>query len=177
MGSSFSATRRSTKRAGQLDAHQVIDAIVARSKIAVLDAADHVLGKDRIPIPEAVGEVEAAAEALLLRTADTIRRAPDQCVVEVDAEHQIWRETGGHTGEIIAAIGADEVSDDVPPRPVALRKLVVVVRLRRGPRVLEPRLEPVLAEEPEQVNATDRANRDPLRQKIRSEEVADPTAR
>src|SRR3989475_776221 len=56
-------------------------------------------------------------------------------------------------------------------------ELVVSERDRRGPRVLEPGVEPVLAEKLEQVDASDAARGAPLGEKIRREPVTDAAAR
>src|SRR5262245_64186795 len=122
----------------------MVDSVVAGSEISVLNVADIVLREERIAIPEPIGDVDAAAEPLLLRAGAIERRAADDGPVEVHPEHQVGREARRHTREIVAAVGADEVYDHVAPRPVALRELIVVVRHGRGPRVLEPRLEPAL---------------------------------
>src|SRR5215831_7459252 len=155
----------------------MIDAVISWTEVSILHITDEVLGEESVALPESVRDVDATAETLLLRARTIERRTPDDGPVEVHAEHQVGRETRGHTGEIIPSVGADEVADDVAPRPVALGKLIVVVRQGRCARVLEPRLEPVLAEKPKKVNATNRSDRAPLREQIRREEVPDPTAR
>src|SRR2546427_4832943 len=83
----------------------------------------------------------------------------------------------GEAREVVPAMRADEVRDGVPSRPVAARELVVSERDRRGPRVLEPGVEPVLAEKLEQVDASDSARGAPLGEKIRREPVTDAAAR
>src|SRR5215813_1017687 len=117
------------KRARQFHSQEVIDAVVSRPEVAVLHVGNQVLREDRVAVPESVGDVEAAAEALLLRRRGIEGRAPDDRVVEVDAQHQIRREAGRDPAKVIAPVGPDEVSDDMAPRPVALVELIVVVRL------------------------------------------------
>src|SRR5262249_25938522 len=65
----------------------------------------------------------------------------------------------------------------VPARPVSTEELAVIERLRRASRVLEAGIEPVLAEQPEKVDAADRAHGGAFRQQVRRQEVADAAAR
>src|SRR2546430_15562558 len=72
----------------------MIEAIITSPEVAVLHVDYEVLGEQRVPIPEAIGEIEAAAEALLLRTLEIGCRAADGRAVDVDAEHQVLAEAG-----------------------------------------------------------------------------------
>src|SRR5438876_866526 len=63
----------------------------------------------------------------------------------------------------------------MPSGPVAARELVVVEGNRRGPRVFESPIQPVLPEEPEEMHTAHSTGRAPLREKIRREPVANAT--
>src|SRR3989475_12264342 len=133
----------------------MVDAVVSGSELPVLDVADQVLREERVASPETIRDVDPSAETLLLGAGEALHRAPDHGAVEVEPDHHIRGEASGEAREGVPAIRADEVRDDVPSRPVAARELVVIERDRRGPRVLEPGVEPVLAEKLEQVDASD----------------------
>src|SRR5439155_1529535 len=155
----------------------MVDAVVSGPELPVLDVADQVLREERVASPETIRDVHPSAETLHLGTGEALHRAPDHGAVDVEPDHQIRGEASGEAGEVVPAMRADEVRDDVPARPVAARELVVIERDRRGPRVLEPGVEPVLAEELEQVDASDAARGAPLGEKIRREPVTDAAAR
>src|SRR5256712_9627263 len=155
----------------------MVDAVVSGPDLPVLDVADQVLREERVASPETIRDVHPSAETLLLGAGDALHRAPDHGAVDVEPDHQIRSEASGEAREVVPAMRADEVRDDVPSRPVAARELVVIERDRRGPRVLEPGVEPVLAEELEQVDASDSARGAPLGEKIRREPVTDAAAR
>src|SRR5437867_7200271 len=165
------------KRPRHLKAHEMIDAVVASLETPVFHVTHQVLGEERIAVPEAIGEVDAAAEALLLRAREIEGRAADDRAVGLDAQHQIGGESSGDAGEEIATVRADEVRDDMAASPVAADKVVVNERLGRRPRVFDPGVQPVLPEEPEKVHAPHAADGDSLREKIRGQEMADATAR
>src|SRR2546425_2786623 len=63
----------------------------------------------------------------------------------------------------------------MPSGPVAARELVVVEGKRRGPRVFESSIQPVLPEEPEEMHTAHSARGAPLREKIGGEPVANAT--
>ena len=108
----------------------MVDAVVAGPEISVLHVADQILREDRIAVPEAIGQVETAAEALLLRAGEIERGAADDGPIEVDAEHHVRRDARSDAGEVVPAVSADRAADDVPASPVAAGELVVIVRLR-----------------------------------------------
>src|SRR6266480_637892 len=155
----------------------MIEAVVARPELSVLDVTDEVLREHGVAAPEAIREVDPATEPLLLGTGKVRRGAPDHGSVELEAQHQIRREPSAEAPEIVSTVGPDEVRDDMPAGPIAARELVVIERHGRGSRVLEPRIEPLLPEEPEQVQAADAAYRASLREKVRGEPVANAGAR
>src|SRR5437667_25306 len=150
----------------------MVDAVVSGPELPVLDVADQVLREERVASPETIRDVHPSAETLLLGAGEALHRAPDHGAVDVEPDHQIRGEASGEAGEVVPAMRADEVRDDVPARPVAARELVVIERDRRGPRVLEPGVEPVLAEELEQVDASDAARGAPPGEEARREHVA-----
>src|SRR3989442_4340188 len=152
----------------------MVDAVVSGSELPVLDVADQVLREERVASPETIRDVDPSAETLLLGAGEALHRAPDHGAVEVEPDHQIRGEASGEAREVVPAMRADEVRDDVPSRPVAARELVVIERDRRGPRVLEPGVEPVLAEELEQLDASDAARGAPLGEQIRREDRKSP---
>src|SRR2546430_14300108 len=97
----------------------MIEAIITSPEVAVLHVDYEVLGEQRVPIPEALGEIEAAAEALLLRTLEIGCRAADGRAVDVDAEHQGLAEAGREAGPVAPTrLGADRRGDParVPKR-------------------------------------------------------------
>src|SRR5438067_11744661 len=106
----------------------MIAAITTSPEVAVLHVDYEVLGEQRVPIPAAIGEIEAAAEALLLRTLEIGCRAADGRAVDVDAEHQVLAEAGREAGEVVPTVCADEVRDDVAACPIAADELVVIER-------------------------------------------------
>src|SRR2546422_1411332 len=65
----------------------------------------------------------------------------------------------------------------MPSGPVAALKLSVIERQGRGFRVFEPRVQPVLSEQPEEMYTAYAACAAPLRKKVRSKPVANATAR
>src|SRR5207244_3636592 len=168
---------RLAEGAGQLESDEMVDAVVSGPELPVLDVADQVLREERVASPETIRDLHPAAETLVLGAGEVLHRAPEHGAVEVEPDHQIRGEASGEAREVVPAMRADEVRDDVPSRPVAARELVVIERDRRGPRVLEPGVEPVLAEELEQVHAPDAARGAPLGEKIRREPVTDAAAR
>src|SRR6266849_6077453 len=107
----------------------MIDSVVTGPEISILHVAHKVLGEDRVTVPEAIGHVDATAEALLLRTREIERRAADDGPVEVDAEHQVRGEARRDACEVVPAVGTDEVRDDVAARPVAVGELAMIERL------------------------------------------------
>src|SRR5437879_12371402 len=125
----------------------MVDAVVSGAKWPVLDVADQVLREERVASPETIRDVDPSAETLLLGAGEALHRAPDHGAVNVEPDHQIRGEASGEAREVVPAMRADEVRDDVPSRPVAARELVVIERDRTGPPVLEPAVAPVLAEE------------------------------
>src|SRR5262245_7493017 len=165
------------KRAGQLDPHELIDAVVPGSEVSVLHVAHHVLREDRIALPEPVGDVDPTAQALLPGTGGRVGRAPDDRAVEVDAQHQVWGEARAGPSEVVPTVRTDEGADHVPARPVSACELRVIERLGRASRILEASVQPILPEEPEKVYAADSADRYTLRQEVRRQEVADADAR
>src|SRR2546430_9212045 len=63
----------------------------------------------------------------------------------------------------------------MPSGPVAARELVVVEGKRRGPRLFESTIQPVLPEEREEMHTARSARGAPLREKIGGEPVANAT--
>src|SRR5207244_13321323 len=114
-----------TERPRQLQTYQVVDAVVPRPELAVLDVAHEPLGEERIAVREAPGYVDSAPEPLLLRAREAVDRAADDGPLDVEADHQIRRHTGRDPPEVVAAVGPDEVGDDMTPGPVAARELIV----------------------------------------------------
>src|SRR5712692_549342 len=91
----------------------MIEAIIPRPEVPVLHVAHEVLAKERVAVPEAVGDVDAAAQALLLRPWEPIDRAADGGAIDIEAEHEVRGEAGREAREVVAAVGAHEVRDDV----------------------------------------------------------------
>ena len=60
-------SKDSSKRAGQLEADQMRQAVIGEPEVSVLGVADEVLGEQRVASPEAIGDVDATGQALLLR--------------------------------------------------------------------------------------------------------------
>src|SRR5438046_2378878 len=121
-------TRRSTKRAGQFQTHEVIEAVVSGPELPVLDLAHQVLRKERIVSPKAIRDVDAPTEALLLRTGEIFHGPPDHGSVEVQSHHQIRCEARSEAPEIVPAVRPDEVRDHMPSSPVSARELIVIER-------------------------------------------------
>src|SRR5436309_631781 len=111
------------KRPRHLKAHEMIDAVVASLETPVLHVTHQVLREERVAVPEAIGEVDAAAEALLLRAREIEGRAADDRAVGLDAQHQIGGESSGEAGEEIASVRAEEGWGDVAHRAVAGAKV------------------------------------------------------
>src|SRR6266481_4085061 len=128
MGRRARRTEVLPERRSELHSQQLVDSTITGPEVSVLHIADQVLRKDRKAARKAIGHVQAAAEALLLRAVEIERGAADDGPVEIDAEHQVRCETSAHTSEVVPAVGANEVSDDVPARPVTAHELIVVVR-------------------------------------------------
>src|SRR3989442_15388265 len=136
----------------------MIEAIITRPEVPILHVAHEVLREERVALPEAIGDVDAAAQALLLRPWEPVDRAADGGAIDIEAEHEIRGEAGREAGEVVAALRAHEVRDDVAARPIAAEELVVIIGHTRSPRVLDPGLQPVLPEEPNPVRARNGAH-------------------
>src|SRR5437867_6829236 len=117
-----------TKRSGQFHTHEMIEAIITRPEVPVLHVAHEVLREEQVALPEAIGDVDAAAKAPLLRSWEPVDRAADGGAIDIEAEHEVRGETGREAGEVVAAVRAHEVRDDVAAGPVAARELVVIER-------------------------------------------------
>src|SRR2546426_5181373 len=72
---------------GQLQTDEMLEAVVSRSELSVLDITHKVLREDRVASPEAIREVDAPTEAFLLRTGEVLHRAPDHGPIEVESQH------------------------------------------------------------------------------------------
>jgi hypothetical protein len=159
--------RELPKHSGQLDPHEMVKTIAAGYEVPVLDVAHEVLREQGITVPEAKRDVDAATQALFLRTGEIANRAPNDCTLELEPEHEVGQDPGRGSSEEIVTIRADEIRDDMAARPVAAGELVVGVRLDRRPRVLEPAVQPLLPEEAEQVHPPDASDGATLRQEVR----------
>src|SRR2546428_13300500 len=118
------------------------EASVAGPELPVLDVAEQVLREERVASSETFRDVHPSAETLLLGAGEALHRAPDHGAVDIEPDHQIRGEASGEAREVVPAMRAEEVRDDVPSRPVAARELVVKERDRRGPCAREPGVEP-----------------------------------
>src|SRR5439155_16952116 len=105
----WTQTEQLPEGARQLQTDEMLEVVIAGSELSILDITEEVLREDRVAFPEAIREVDAAAEAFLLRTGEVLHRAPDHGPVEVETQHQIWCEASGETPEIVPAVRADEV--------------------------------------------------------------------
>src|SRR5712664_2267322 len=154
----------------------MVDAVIASPEVPVLDVAHEVLHEERIAVGEAVGDIDAPTDAPLLRPREPVCRAADLRILQVEAEHEVRAEAGRDPAEVVAAVGADEVRDDVASGPVAVGELAVIERHGRSPRVLESGVQPVLPEESEEVHTSDGTDGAPKRKEVRGEEVPDSAA-
>src|SRR5437762_6929779 len=154
----------------------MLEAVVARPELSVLHVADEVLGEERVALPEAVREVDAAPGARLLRTWEADDGAPDDGPIDLEPQHDVRSDARRQPREIVTTVGPDEVREDMPSGPVAAREARVIEREPRRPRILESPIEPVLAEEAHEVRASYPARCAPLRKNVRREPVAHATA-
>src|SRR6266581_2441103 len=116
----------------------MIETVIARLELAVFDVAHEILRKQGVAVPEAEGDVDAAAQALLLRPLKAVHGAADDRALSLESKHQVGKNPSSGAGEKVATVGADEVGDDVATGPVAVGELAVVVRLSGRLGVLEP---------------------------------------
>ncbi len=67
----------------------MIEAVVAGLEVSVLDVTHEVLGEQGVAVPEMIGNVDAAAQAPLLRTRESVHRAADDSAIGLESEHQV----------------------------------------------------------------------------------------
>src|SRR5262245_61364700 len=149
----------------------MVEAIRPRLEASVLDGVQPVLGGQRLAVQETIRNVGSTPDALLLGSRRRSHRAADDRAIDLESKHQVGQDPSSGTSKEIAAIGTDEVGDDVATRPIAVGELEVIVRLSGRLRVLEPAVKPLLPEQSEQVHPPDATDGAPLRQKIRGQEV------
>src|SRR5205807_8567235 len=113
---------------GQLETEEMLEAIVARPELPVLHVAHQVLGEERVAVPEAVREVDAAPGACLLWTWEADHGAPDDGPIDLQSQHDVRRDARRQPREIVSAVGPDEVREDMPLGPVAAHELAVIER-------------------------------------------------
>src|SRR5437762_4384243 len=113
----------------------MLEAVVARPELSVLHVADEVLGEERVALPEAVREVDAAPGARLSRTWEADDGAPDDGPIDLEPQHDVRSDARGKAREVVSAVGPDEVRDDVPSGPVAARESSMIEREPRRPRI------------------------------------------
>src|SRR5438093_8830854 len=154
----------------------MFEPVIAGDEVPVLNVVHQVLHKKGVAVPEAIREIEAAAEALLLSPLDKSCGVADGRPIDVDAEHQIRGEPGREPGEDVLAVRADEVRDDVAARPIPALELVVIVRSGRSPRVLDSNIQPVLPEESNEMHAAYAAHGESFGQEVCGEEATDAAA-
>src|SRR2546428_13448462 len=76
----------------------MIEAIITRPEVPILHVAHEVLREERVAVPEAIGDVDAAAQALLLRPWELVDRAADGSAIDIEAAHEVRGATGREAG-------------------------------------------------------------------------------
>src|SRR5439155_14190753 len=100
----------------------MLEAVVARPELSVLHVAHQVLSEERVAVPEAVREVDAAPGARLLRTGEADHGVSDDGPIDLQSQHDVRRDARRQACEIVSAVGPDEVREDMAAGPVAARE-------------------------------------------------------